>query len=1124
MILEEPGPIVLNQEKYLKEQSNQAKVFKENCYPIQKPYQWSQGFGEPCQLYSEKPENPLPLESINYEAAINGGLAQVVLSQNYTNNSGGCLNVKYQFPVNDQIVFSDLEVIFKNKVIKGQIKMKAQARHEYQQHLAVGNVVAYAEQLSEKEDVMVIKIGNFPGGEKLQIRYTYLTKLDIINECFWGFRIPSTLTPLCDNRPESQMKPAIIYPLLCNMDDDDDEPIELYGIDNGMALESGQPPVSDSDASEQLVEKITTVKAYTWEINIKFFFNPEKGIPKISSLSHQNSLIYSSNNNIFEMRFKPELVEYPNKDFELMIEDGNLFANSCLVAKHPGISGAFEAPKYAAMMQFVPSMYEWYAKDQSLNKAQGISQFEERHDDFLMDSCLSEYIFILDRSGSMKGEKLINAKNAVKYFLRSLPQTAKFNIVSFGSTFEPMFRTSQDCSAFSLDNALRRIQRFRANMRSTNILDPLQYAFDLPQIPRYQRNVFLLTDGSVKNTKEILNSIEINCMYNRSRLFTIGVGTGASDYLVRKAATLGNGKSVMILCSEGIEDKVVSLLTESMTPSLTNFEVEYDEEMVAALTPLPNQSSHIIRGEPFIMFALLNDVIQQTPTLSTSVKIKFFDSSKQAFEERIFKLTVENSLIDSSFHKLCTTELVRDNSRLINHSYMDFRQMVGANSSSTSQMLTNLCLSYQVLSPQLTAFICLVDERVGNKIVRSEDVIVANLRSVNQEPHGHKFDHQEVRTRGTEGKKSKPDYREDRFGTRPSPNKNRGFDMDKYLGKGSNEDYQGGYGKLSRGKGSYGTFGSTTRGASSGIRGKQNRSGMGMGSRTRDLGTDRGGRKFGRKSGNFLGKSTSEFGFKNLKTANKPGRKIGPQMNYGAEMRNTRGLGQSTRPPSELSKSYISYSSLKSAFSNPSLPEYKKKKYKVDSRPIKMKKKKVPTKAKVNFSKVKYKKKVEKSRSRSKDRKSGKNKKTKESLKQLFKKKRSMSLFSPPKVSRAKKKKTVKLANRFVSNLKKSVKKTKTKTLLDDLVALQRPDGSWAMDNRLFLRLGAPSTIYGEFSTQINNNQTVLMTLVATAWLSKQKNMTRIRLILRKAKRYLKNKLGESSSKLLQAVKTKLNN
>lgn len=52
---------------------------------------------------------------------------------------------------------------------------------------------------------------------------------------------------------------------------------------------------------------------------------------------------------------------------------------------------------------------------------------------------VKEYIFLIDRSGSMYGSPIKLAVSALKLFLHSLPVGSKFNVVSFGTHFTKVY-------------------------------------------------------------------------------------------------------------------------------------------------------------------------------------------------------------------------------------------------------------------------------------------------------------------------------------------------------------------------------------------------------------------------------------------------------------------------------------------------------------------------------------------------------------------------------------------------------------------------------------------------------------------------------------------------------------
>ena len=116
----------------------------------------------------------------------------------------------------------------------------------------------------------------------------------------------------------------------------------------------------------------------------------------------------------------------------------------------------------------------------------------------------AEFVFVVDRSGSMSGSRIDAAKEALLLLLKSLPVGCNFNVVSFGSQFQSLFGDgSRPYSKETLDQALELQGTMSADMGGTEILRPLKEVFAKAPAPGMPRQVFLITDGEVSNTDQV---------------------------------------------------------------------------------------------------------------------------------------------------------------------------------------------------------------------------------------------------------------------------------------------------------------------------------------------------------------------------------------------------------------------------------------------------------------------------------------------------------------------------------------------------------------------------------------------------------------------------------------------
>lgn len=216
---------------------------------------------------------------------------------------------------------------------------------------------------------------------------------------------------------------------------------------------------------------------------------------------------------------------------------------------------------------------------------------------------LYEYIFLIDRSGSMQGQPIKLAVEALKLFLHSLPMGSKFNIVSFGSKHEMMFPSSQEYNEQSLQNAMTKLSKFDANMGGTEIYEPVNEIFTLPSDPKLPRHLYLLTDGAVANTRQLVDLIRAN--RDNCRVHTFGIGSGASSELIKDCAFAGQGHYSFIYKLEEIELRVMEALQKDFLEYLSIQEASFLSENNEVIKVLPKDDFQLAHGIKFFHCELL---------------------------------------------------------------------------------------------------------------------------------------------------------------------------------------------------------------------------------------------------------------------------------------------------------------------------------------------------------------------------------------------------------------------------------------------------------------------------------------------------------------------------------------
>jgi Ca-activated chloride channel family protein len=186
-------------------------------------------------------------------------------------------------------------------------------------------------------------------------------------------------------------------------------------------------------------------------------------------------------------------------------------------------------------------------------------------------------IFILDSSGSMKGEKIRQAKEALKFCLLGLNPGDLFNIVDYDDNVKPYRSTLFKAARGNIDDAIDFADNIEAS-GGTNIYDALARACEM--IPRNGDPSYLifLTDGlptvGNRNIEDIIrNTSRIN--ESRARLFVFGVGYDVNAHLLDRLSEENNGAPEYVRPNEDIEVKVSRLASKISHPAMTDIELSF---------------------------------------------------------------------------------------------------------------------------------------------------------------------------------------------------------------------------------------------------------------------------------------------------------------------------------------------------------------------------------------------------------------------------------------------------------------------------------------------------------------------------------------------------------------------
>ena len=212
-------------------------------------------------------------------------------------------------------------------------------------------------------------------------------------------------------------------------------------------------------------------------------------------------------------------------------------------------------------------------------------------------------VFILDVSGSMVGEAIMQAKQSLALAIEDLQTHDYFNVITFSSESNKLWSESQQATDAFKDEALNYIYKLEAN-GGTEIKKALDMAFAIPVIGNdetpYLNQMIFITDGSVGNEDQLMQTIYQQL--GQYRLFTVGIGSAPNAYFMTEAATAGKGTFTFIGDISMVKPKMQRLLEKLKKPALSNIKLNIkDAQEAFGFELYPSIIPDLYAGEPLVI-------------------------------------------------------------------------------------------------------------------------------------------------------------------------------------------------------------------------------------------------------------------------------------------------------------------------------------------------------------------------------------------------------------------------------------------------------------------------------------------------------------------------------------------
>jgi Ca-activated chloride channel family protein len=504
----------------------------------------------PCNASAEEPggpgvldtaKGPLPLRAMTVVARIDGLVARTEVEQTFVNNLGETIEATYIFPLPDRAAVTAFRLRVAGRGVDGILKERGEARMEYDLALAAGHRAAIAEE--ERPDVFTLRVGNLPAGEEARVTLTLVGPLEVdLGEATYRF-------------------PLVVAPRYIPGTPLDGEPVG-----------DGTQPDTDAVPDASRITPPVLLPGYPHPVRLGIEVELNAGALAARELRTSLPAVSEPiDGDALRVRVVPG--QRLDRDFILRFQVGeDAVTTSLLVEEDAGGAG-----KGTFQLTIVPP------RAASGRRAP------------------RSIAFVLDRSGSMEGWKIVAARRAVARMVETLVEGDRFVVLAFDNEIDtPSGREGSGLVPATSDRRSAAVD-FLTHLDArggTEMAQPLcLVAWSLAaEDARRDRALVLVTDGQVGNEDQLLQALAGKLQ--GIRVFTLGIDSAVNAGFLRRLAVEGRGACELVDSEARLEDVMEKLHRLLETPVLTDLRLDPAGLEIEADSVAPSRLPALFAGVP----------------------------------------------------------------------------------------------------------------------------------------------------------------------------------------------------------------------------------------------------------------------------------------------------------------------------------------------------------------------------------------------------------------------------------------------------------------------------------------------------------------------------------------------